>query len=73
MILQAFVISVYCGPNGVLSIEVSLYRTGYCGPNGVLIIQVPLYRTVYCGPNGVLSIEVSCTGLFTVVPMVSLV
>ena len=50
---------VCCGPNGVLTIEVSLYRTVYCGPNGVLIIEVPLYRTVYCGPNGVLTIEVS--------------
>ena len=49
---------VYCGPNGVLTIAVPLYRTVCCGPNGVLIIEVPLYRTVYCGPNGVLTIEV---------------
>ena len=49
---------MYCGSNGVLSIEVPLYRTVYCGSNGVLSIEVPLYRTVYCGPNGVLSIEV---------------
>ena len=34
-----------CGPNGVLIIEVSLYRTAYCGPSGVLIIGVSLYRT----------------------------
>ena len=30
------------GPNGVLIIEVSLYRTAYCVPNGVLIIEVSL-------------------------------
>ena len=35
-----------CGLNGVLIIEVSLYRTVYCGPNGVLVIEVSLYRTV---------------------------
>ena len=45
--------------NGVLIIEVPLYRTVYCGPNGVLIIEVSLYRTAYCGPSGVLIIEVS--------------
>ena len=50
--------TAHCGPNGVLSIEVSLYRTVYCGPNGVLSIEVSLYRTVYCVPNGVLIIEV---------------
>ena len=33
--------TVYCGLNGVLVIEVPLYRTAYCGPNGVLIIEVP--------------------------------
>ena len=35
--------TAYCGPNGVLSIEVSLYRTNYCGPSGVLSIEVSLY------------------------------
>ena len=51
--------TVYCGPKGVLNIEVSLYRTVNSGPKGVLSIEVSLYRTVYCGPKGVLSIEVS--------------
>ena len=45
------------GPNGVLIMEVSLYRTAYCGPSGVLIIEVSLYRTAYCGPSGVLIIR----------------
>ena len=49
----------HCGPNVVLIIEVSLYRTAYCGPNVVLSIEVSLYRTAYCGPNVVLTIEVS--------------
>ena len=43
--------TAYCGPSGVLIIEVPLYRTVYCGPNGVLIIEGLLYRTVYRGPN----------------------
>ena len=51
--------TAYCGPIGVLIMEVSLYRTAYCGPNGVLIMEVSLYRTAYCGPNGVLIMEVS--------------
>ena len=51
---------LYCGPNGVLVVEVSLYRTAYCGPNGVLIVKVLLYRTAYCALNGVLIVEVSC-------------
>ena len=51
--------TAYCGPSGVLIIEVSLYRTAYCGPNGVLTIEVSLYRTAHCGPSGVLIIEVS--------------
>ena len=37
--------TAYCGPSGVLNIEVSLYRTAYCGPKGVLIIEVSI--TVY--------------------------
>ena len=47
------------GTNGVLIVEVSLYRTASCGHSGVLIIEVSLYRTASCGPNGVLIIEVS--------------
>ena len=34
--------TAYCGPYGVLIIEVSLYRTAYCGLSGVLIIEVSL-------------------------------
>ena len=45
--------------NGVLIIEVPLYRTAYCGPSGVLIMEVSLYRTAHCGPSGVLIMEVS--------------
>ena len=51
--------TAYCGPSGVLIVEVSLYRTAYCGPSGVLIVDVSLYRTAYCGPSGVLIMEVS--------------
>ena len=40
---RGFTVQDSCGPNGVLIIEVSLYRTVYCGPNGVLIIEVSLY------------------------------
>ena len=51
--------TVYYGPSGVLTMEVSLYRTIYCGPSGVLIMEVSLYRTIYWGLNGVPIIEVS--------------
>ena len=34
------------GPNGVLTIEVSLYRVVDRGPNGALTIEVSLYRIV---------------------------
>ena len=49
----------YCGPNGVLIIEVP--HTGQLTVVSVvslLQIRSSTYRTAYCGPNGVLIIEV---------------
>ena len=53
--------TAYCGPSGVLIIEVLLYRTVYCGPD-VLSIEVLLNGIAYYSSNGVLIIEVSQYG-----------
>ena len=60
--------TAYCGLNGVLIIEVPLYRTVYCGLSGVLILEVSLYRTAWYSPNGVLIIEVYSLIQFVTLP-----
>ena len=35
-------VTVYCGPNGALIMEVQMYGGAYCDPNSVLMVEILL-------------------------------
>ena len=53
-------IGLYCGPKGVLIIEVPLYRSVYCGPKGVLITEAS------CTPYTLYSTKLSWLATFEI-------